>query len=195
MPERPDPSLSFVKRKWDKQPEAEASEPDPNCTTIMRRQNKPYPRTCAVCRLGPCRWFDNNGNRLSLNPIVTVEPEASEPSEADRPEHEESTLTELSSQKFFRELIDRLKAAEQERDALRVLLVKVTLQKADLVEQVAKLQANQREPGELGFVMDGEPRIPKRGEIIAFDIGAPMVVTWEETYQFQVYRRLEQKGD
>jgi hypothetical protein len=25
------------------------------CNQVLKEQNKPYPRTCAQCRLGPCR--------------------------------------------------------------------------------------------------------------------------------------------
>jgi hypothetical protein len=42
-------------------PEAEPSGPV-NCTHVLRRTGKPYPRTCERCRLGPCPFYNNDGS-------------------------------------------------------------------------------------------------------------------------------------
>lgn len=31
------------------------------CTNVLRRLNKPYPRTCADCGLGPCQHVEFKG--------------------------------------------------------------------------------------------------------------------------------------
>lgn len=33
-----------------------------NCTHVLRREGKSYPRTCARCGLGPCPFYDKDGN-------------------------------------------------------------------------------------------------------------------------------------
>lgn len=33
-----------------------------NCTQVLRAQGKTYPRTCGRCGLGPCPFFDKEGN-------------------------------------------------------------------------------------------------------------------------------------
>lgn len=63
-----DPAMVVVPRP---DPIAHATtSPGPvNCTTRLRLQNKPYPRTCERCCLGPCPFFDNEGNvRLASAP-------------------------------------------------------------------------------------------------------------------------------
>ena len=39
-------------------PPAERAPPGPvNCTHVLRREGKAYPRTCARCGLGPCPFY------------------------------------------------------------------------------------------------------------------------------------------
>ena len=41
----------------------ERSPPGPvNCTHVLRREGKAYPRTCERCRLGPCPFYNNDGS-------------------------------------------------------------------------------------------------------------------------------------
>jgi hypothetical protein len=47
--------------------------PDPrpgpvNCQHVLRREGKPYPRTCERCRLGPCPFYNRDGTPLSAAP-------------------------------------------------------------------------------------------------------------------------------
>ncbi len=39
------------------------SGPENRCTHVLRAQGLPYPRTCQVCRLGPCPFKDKYGIR------------------------------------------------------------------------------------------------------------------------------------
>jgi hypothetical protein len=36
--------------------------PPSDCTYVRRESGKAYPRTCVLCGLGPCPYFDKQGN-------------------------------------------------------------------------------------------------------------------------------------
>lgn len=38
------------------QPTAQAAPVSNKCSDLLRQLGVPYPRTCRVCGLGPCRW-------------------------------------------------------------------------------------------------------------------------------------------
>jgi hypothetical protein len=43
-----------------------------NCSYVLREQNKPYPRTCKICGLGPFHRICNYGVDLASGSDVTV---------------------------------------------------------------------------------------------------------------------------
>lgn len=36
-----------------------------DCQQLLRQKGKTYPRTCSVCKLGPCPYFTNEGKVIA----------------------------------------------------------------------------------------------------------------------------------
>lgn len=45
----------WIDENWNKAPAAPRAPDVGRCNEVLREQGKAYPRTCAVCGLGPCR--------------------------------------------------------------------------------------------------------------------------------------------
>lgn len=80
------------------------------CNNELRENNKPYPRTCADCKLGPC-------HKLGSKPVQTLQEAQAEIARLHDELAELKTLLGMCDHSLHKAWSDAIDAAAQEADA------------------------------------------------------------------------------